>query len=249
MTERERQVIAAFVTLADTLVDDYDVADLLHAMVEQCVGLLGVTAAGLTLADEGGELRVLASSTEQARLLEVFQLDTHEGPCADCFTGRAPVLVSDIARDTRWPRFAAAAARSGFASVHALPLRLRKQTIGALSLYGDRPGHLPADDVALAQGLADTATIGILHERAIRHEETLSEQLQNALDSRVVIEQAKGILAATGGIGMDRAFQALRDCSRSSQRRLGDIARALADRRLDPGVVLSAMARKPGARS
>ncbi|MEU8632827.1 GAF and ANTAR domain-containing protein [Amycolatopsis sp. NPDC048633] len=240
MADRERQVTKAFVALADTLVDDYDVADLLHTLVRQCVLLLDVAAAGLTLADERGGLQVLASSTEQARLLELFQLDIDEGPCIECFTSSTPVLVADIAAQAeRWPRFAAEAAKDGFASVHAVPLRLRRQTIGALNLFGLNPGELSADDVALAQGLADTATIGILHERAIRQGEVLSEQLQTALNSRVIIEQAKGVLAVSGQLSMEAAFAALRDFARRNNRRLSDVARALADRELAPAVVLA----------
>jgi GAF domain-containing protein len=240
MADRERQVTQAFVALADTLVDDYDVADLLHTLVQQCVQLLDVAAAGLTLADERGDLQVLASSTEQARLLELFQLDIDEGPCVECFTSSRPVLVADIAAQAaRWPRFAAEAARNGFASVHAVPLRLRRQTIGALNLFGLRPGNLSDDDVALAQGLADTATIGILHERAVRQGEILSEQLQTALNSRVIIEQAKGVLAAAGRLRMDAAFTALRAYSRRNNRRLSDVARELAERELAPAVVLA----------
>ncbi|MEU4519087.1 GAF and ANTAR domain-containing protein [Amycolatopsis sp. NPDC024027] len=240
MADRERQVTRAFVALADTLVDDYDVADLLHTLVVQCVELLDVAAAGLTLVDERGGLQVLASSTEQARLLELFQLDIDEGPCIECFTTSTPVLVADIAGAAgRWPRFAAEAAKDGFASVHALPLRLRKQTIGALNLFGQNPGDLSAEDVALAQGLADTATIGILHERAFRQEEILSEQLQTALNSRVIIEQAKGVLAVSGQLSMDGAFRALRGFARRNNLRLSDVARALADRELAPAAVLA----------
>ena len=243
MADRERQVIRAFVAMADTLVDDYDIADLLHTLVKQCVDLLDVAAAGLALADERGSLQVLASSTEQARVLELFQLNIDEGPCVDCYTGSEPVLVADIAAQSeRWPRFVAEAARDGFASVHALPLRLRKQTIGSLNLFGQAKGELSADDLLLAQGLADTATIGILQERAIRRGETLSEQLQTALNSRVIIEQAKGVLAVTGGLSMDDAFTALRRHARSNNLRLSDVARALADRQLDAAAVLTGSA-------
>src|SRR3569833_1546208 len=160
MADRERQVTRAFVALADTLVDDYDVADLLHTLVRQCVELLDGAAAGLTLADERGGLQVPAASTEQARPLELFQLDIDEGPCVECFTTSTPVLVADIAAQAeRWPRFAAEAAKDGFASVHAVPLRLRKQTSGALNLFGRNPGELSADDVALAQGQAASAAL------------------------------------------------------------------------------------------
>lgn len=240
MADRERQVTRTFVALADTLVDDFDVADLLHTLVRRCVDLLDVAAAGLTLVDERGSLQVLASSTEQARLLELFQLGIDEGPCVECFESRAPVLVADVAAQAaRWPRFAAEAARQGFASVHALPMRLRKQIVGALNLFGTKPGELGADDVDLAQGLADTATIGILQERAIRRGETLSEQLQTALNSRVTIEQAKGVLAVTGRLSMDDAFTALRGYARSHNLLLGEVAHGLAERKLDPALVLS----------
>ncbi|SED63348.1 GAF domain-containing protein [Amycolatopsis tolypomycina] len=246
MADRERQVTRTFVALADTLVDNFDVADLLHTLVRRCVELLDVAAAGLTLADERGSLQVLASSTEQARLLELFQLGIDEGPCVECFSSRAPVLVADItAEGARWPRFAAEAARQGFASVHSMPMRLRKQTIGALNLFGTLPGELGADDIDLAQGLADTATIGILQERAIRHEEMMSEQLQTALNSRVTIEQAKGVLAVTGQLGMDDAFVALRSYARSHNVLLGEVARGLAERTLDPAVVLAPRRRNP----
>ncbi|MEV5714578.1 GAF and ANTAR domain-containing protein [Amycolatopsis mediterranei] len=246
MADRERQVTRTFVALADTLVDDFDVAELLHTLVRSCVNLLDVAAAGLTLVDERGSLQVLASSTEQARLLELFQLGIDEGPCVECFATRAPVLVADLAEESaRWPRFAAEASRQGFASVHALPMRLRKQIVGALNLFGERPGELGADDVDLAQGLADTATIGILQERAVRHGETLSEQLQTALNSRVTIEQAKGVLAVTGGLGMDGAFTALRGYARSHNLMLGDVARAIAERDLDPALVLPRRNRTP----
>jgi GAF domain-containing protein len=239
MADRERQVTRAFVALADTLVDDYDVADLLHTLVVRCVELLDVAAAGLTLVDERGGLQVLASSTEQA-LLELFQFDIDEGPCVECFTTSTPVLVADVAAQAaRWPRFAAEAAKDGFASVHAVPMRLRGQTIGALNLFGRSPGELSADDVALAQGLADTATIGILHERAFRQGELLSEQLQTALNSRVIIEQAKGVLAVSGQLNMDAAFRALRGYARRNNLRLSDVARALADRELAPTIVLA----------
>lgn len=245
MADRERQVTRTFVVLADTLVDDYDVADLLHTLVRRCVELLDVAAAGLTLADERGGRQVLASSTEQARLLELFQLGIDEGPCVECFANRAPVLVADIAAESaRWPRFAAEAARQGFASVHALPMRLRKQAIGALNLFGAQPGALGSGDVDLAQGLADTATIGILQERAIRHGEMMSEQLQTALNSRVTIEQAKGVLAVTGRLSMDEAFAALRDYARNHNLLLGEVARGLTERTLDPALVLTRPSRK-----
>ncbi|MGI8648388.1 MAG: transcriptional regulator [Acidimicrobiales bacterium] len=240
MAIREGRVAQAFVELADTLVDDYDVADLLHTLAEQCVRLLDAAAAGLLLADQRGSLQVLASSSEGARLLELFQLQTEEGPCVECFHTQAPVLVADIAAQShRWPQFAAAASREGFVSVHALPLRLRTQTIGALNLFGRERGALSEEDLRLGQALADTATIGILQERAIHHREILVEQLQTALNSRVIIEQAKGVLATVGNLDMGAAFIVLRTYARNHSARLSEVARDLVERDLDATTVLA----------
>ncbi|MEU4669653.1 GAF and ANTAR domain-containing protein [Amycolatopsis sp. NPDC023774] len=243
MGDRERLMINAFVSMADTLVDEYDVTELLHILAQRCVELLGVGAAGLTLADERGSLEVRASSTDQDGLRELLQLGADEGPGVDCFRTGAAVHAASIGAYTRrWPGFAAAAQRAGFASVHALPLRLRGLTIGALNLFGR--AHVPAEDLELAQGLADTATIGILQERAIRRGEVLSGQLQSALSSRVVIEQAKGVLSVSGRLSMADAFTALRRYARSNNARLSEVARSLAERELDPAVVLTRAYRK-----
>lgn len=223
---REHLLAEAFVELADTLVDDYDVVDLLDRLAGHSVRLLEVTAAGLLLDDQRGHgLRVIAASTEQTRLLELFQLQTDEGPCLDCVATGQSVSVPDLGAATvRWPQFAPVAIQQGFHAVHALPLRLRDQTIGALNLFHNQPTSLAAHDLQLAQALADAATIGILHERAIRRSETLIEQLQTALNSRVIIEQAKGFLAHRGGIGVDQAFDLLRAYARSNNLRLSDTA-------------------------
>jgi GAF domain-containing protein len=206
---RETRLVDAFVELADTLVDDYDVADLLHRLVEHSVDLLDAAAAGLMLADQRGGLQVLASSTETARLLELFQLQANEGPCLDAYRTGEPILVDDISAVStarRWPSFAPEAARQGYASVHAVPLRLRREVIGALNLFGHHTGALPEADLRVAQAMADTATIGILHERAVHRAETLTEQLQHALNNRTIIEQAKGVLAHAGNLDMDQSF-------------------------------------------
>jgi GAF domain-containing protein len=228
---REQHLAAAFVELVDTLVDDYDVVDLLDRLAGHSVRLLGVTAAGLLLDDQrGGGLRVLAASSEQTRLLELFQLQTDQGPCLDCVHTGQPVSVPDLADATaRWPRFAPVAVRQGFRAVHALPLRLRNQTIGALNLFHDQPTTLTADELRLGQALADAATIGILHERAVRRGETLIEQLQTALNSRVIIEQAKGFLADRGGLDVDQAFNLLRRYARDHNLRLSDTARRVVE--------------------
>jgi GAF domain-containing protein len=233
---RERLVSRAFVALADTLVDDYDIIDLLDHLVVHSVELLAADAAGIMLADARGELRAVAASSEDAELMELLQLQAEQGPCMDCFHSAAPVSVANLSEATdRWPRFVAAAVQGGaFASVHAVPLRLRGQAIGALSLLHRTPGSLPEDDLALGQALADVATIGILQERAIRRGEVVNEQLQTALNSRVIIEQAKGVLAQHLGLSTDEAFNRLRGYVRSRNLRLSDVARQLATRELDP---------------
>lgn len=226
---REHELTRAFVEMADTLVADYDVVELLQRLAEHCVDLFDVTAAGLLLADEHNTLRVLAASTEQTRMLELFQLQNDQGPCLDCFRTGEPISVPDLtAATTRWPIFASHSLGQGFVSVHALPLRLRETVIGALNLFDDRTGALLADQLDVAQALADVATIGILHERAIRHTETLAEQLQHALNSRVTIEQAKGVLAAHHNCSMDDAFTRLRTHARVNNLQLTNLARRIA---------------------
>ncbi|HEY5018502.1 MAG TPA: GAF and ANTAR domain-containing protein [Streptosporangiaceae bacterium] len=220
---------ATFVELTDTLVADFDVIDFLHVLTDRSAVLLDVSAAGLLLADPRGELRVVAASSEAARLLELFQLQGDQGPCLDCYRSGRPVTSPDLAADTRWPRFAAAAAEAGFASVQALPMRLRDQVVGALNLFRAAPGGFDPGNVRVGQALADVATIGLLHERGMRRSDTLNEQLQAALNSRVVIEQAKGKLAERLGIDTDEAFTVLRDVARSRNQRLSDVARAFID--------------------
>jgi transcriptional regulator with GAF, ATPase, and Fis domain len=228
----ERQLAEAFVALADTLVDDFDVVDFLHELTVRCAQVLGVSAAGVLLADQRGALRVVAASTEQTRLLELLQSQTDQGPCPECFHTGRPIAVADLSTPTaarRWPRFVAEARTVGFASVHALPMRLRTDVIGALNLFGTEPGALDGDTLRLAQALADVATIGLLQARAIRHRDTLAEQLQTALNSRVVIEQAKGVIAERRHVDMDQSFTLLRTTARTSNRRLSDLARAVVD--------------------
>ncbi|HEV2087975.1 MAG TPA: GAF and ANTAR domain-containing protein [Cryptosporangiaceae bacterium] len=226
----ERQLTEAFVELADTLVDDFDLVDFLHQVTVRCAQVLPVAAAGVLLADHRGTLRVVAASTEETRLLELLQLQTDEGPCPECFHTGQPVAVTDLSGATgRWPVFAAQAQGVGFASVHAFPMRLRTDVIGALNLFDTQPGALDEETVRLAQALADVATIGLLQARAIRHRETLAEQLQVALNSRIVIEQAKGVIAERRSLDMDQSFVLLRRLARNNNRGLSDIARAVVD--------------------
>jgi transcriptional regulator with GAF, ATPase, and Fis domain len=242
-TQRESRLLQAFVQLADTLVDDYDTAEVLHDLVVHCVQLLDASAAGLMLTDQQGNLAVMASSTEQTHLLELFQLQADEGPCLECVRSGEPVAAADL-NDTvdRWPRFARQALDKGFRSVHAVPLRLRGTTIGALNLFGRDEGTMAEQDLRVARALADTATIGILQERAIRRGEVLTEQLQTALNTRIAIEQAKGVLAYAGGLEMDQAFQALRSYARSHNTRLSDTAHRLATGELLPAEILAGSA-------
>jgi transcriptional regulator with GAF, ATPase, and Fis domain len=226
----ERLVAEAFVELADTLVDDFDVVDFLHQVTVRCAQVLGVSAAGVLLTDQRGALQVVAASTEQTRLLELLQLQTDQGPCPECFHTGRPIAVADLSAATsRWPRFAAEARQGGFASVHALPMRLRTDIIGALNLFGTQPGAVDEDTIRLGQALADVATIGLLQARAIRHRETLAEQLQTALNSRIIIEQAKGVIAERRHLDMDQSFTLLRGTARTSNRRLSALARAVVD--------------------
>src|SRR5450759_3493816 len=219
-----------FVELTDTMVAGFDMIDFLHVLTDRSVQLLDVSAAGLLLADPRGELRVVAASSEAARLLELFQIQNDQGPCLDCFRSGRPVAAADLAAAARrWPRFAPAARRAGFDAVQALPMRLREQVIGALNLFRAGPGAFSAADVRVGQALADVATISLLHERSMRHSDALNEQLQAALNSRVIIEQAKGKLAERLSLDMDQAFSLLRDFARARNLRLSDLARAFID--------------------
>ena len=237
--EREELASRAFVTLADTLVDDYDIIDLLDRLVGFCVELLPTDAAGIVLGDARRELRAVAASEEAAHVMELLQLQADEGPCLDCFQTATAVSVADLtAASDRWPSFVAAVEqRTDFRSVHALPLRLRGRAIGALNLFGEVAGLLPQRDLALGQALADVATIGILQEQAIRRGEVLGEQLQLALNSRVVIEQAKGMVAERLRLDMQGAFTTMRNHARNHNMKLIDLAQAVIEGSLAPGAL------------
>jgi transcriptional regulator with GAF, ATPase, and Fis domain len=224
------QLTDVFVEMADTLVAGFDLIDFLHLLTERCVQLLGVSATGLLLTDQRGALRFTAASTEQTRLLELFQVQVDEGPCLDCFRSGRPVSIPDLSGAVdRWPLFSPTAMETGYAAVAALPMRLRNEIIGALNLFDTRPGAITADKQRLGQALADIATIGILQERAIRLRDTLTQQLETALHSRIVIEQAKGVIAEREGLDPGQAFERLRNVSRAHNRRLSDVARVIVD--------------------
>ena len=233
---REHRITQVFIELADTLVDEFDVVDFLRTLAEVAVELLDVDAAGLMLADENGVLQVMASSDDQVELLELFELQQNEGPCPECFRIGAPVVNTDL---RRWPEFAAAAAAGGYASAHAVPLRLRGQVIGALNLFRSSTEPLTDEDLALGQALSDIATIGLLHERRHRGQQELAGQLQHALDSRIVIEQAKGMLAERAGLSTGEAFTAMRSFARGSGQRLGAVAHGVLDGSLDTSELLT----------
>jgi GAF domain-containing protein len=234
---REARVIDTFLALTDTLVQEFDALDMLTTLCESSVQLLDVSAAGVILTDgTGGGLSVAAASSERSRLLEVFAVAVDAGPCVDCLRSGEPVVVEDLTTGTarrRWPRFAAGALEAGFRASHALPMRHRGQVVGVLNLLHTDPHSLTGPDVRLGQALADAATIGLLHERAVRHAETVAEQLQSALNSRIIIEQAKGVIAAQGDISPDEAFAVLRGHARGHGLRLTGLARQVVERTVD----------------
>jgi GAF domain-containing protein len=232
---REALLARTFVELADTLVDDFDVVELLTLLADRCVEVLDVAAAGLMLVAPEGDLRVVASSSEAMRLVELFELQSQEGPCPDCYRTGQPVLNHSLAADDgRWPRFGPVALEAGFRSVHALPMRLRGVTIGALNLFRADEGLLEDADVVAAQALADVATIGILQHRAAIQTHVVVGQLHHALNSRIMIEQAKGIIVERAQLDMDQAFSWLRNHARSHNLLLVDVAQSVIDGTASP---------------
>lgn len=226
----EQRLTRIFVELADTLVDEFDALDFLHTLTERSVELLNVAAAGVILSDLHGHLQVVASTSSDARALELFELHSDEGPCLDCFTtGHAVANVEAAEATRRWPQFHAAFTEAGYRSAHAVPLRLRNQVIGAMNLFCTDQMSLGDDDLALAQALADVATIGLLQERAVRESDLIAEQLQTALNSRILIEQAKGVLRGRGSVSVDEAFRLMREHSRRRQLPLRDVAAQVID--------------------
>ncbi len=252
---REEQIAEALVELADTLVVDYDVVDFMHALVNRSTELLGGDAAGLILSDKRGQLQVMAASTHEVELLELFEVNNDAGPCLQCLRTGRPVMDIDAGPEVsesgtvaaqggvehgrdrlgEWPRFTAKRRAAGYRAVYALPLRLREEVIGALNLFSTSAIPLSERDLRLAQALADVATIGLLQERAIRERQVLAEQLQRALNTRIVIEQAKGVLAERTGLGMDQAFAAMRSYARSNHHRLTEVAERVIDNTLPVG--------------
>ena len=233
MSRTEGDVTRAFVTLAGGLARGADVVDLLSDLVAECAGLLDVASAGLLLADQRGVLHVMAASSESTRELEVFQVQRDQGPCLDSYRRGEAVSVADLQQATaRWPSFAPAASRAGFASVHALPMRLAQVRLGTLGLFGTTAGALNEADLTLGQALADVASIALVQDRAVTDRIAVNAQLQAALTSRVVIEQAKGVLAQQGGLDMPDAFRVLRRYARDHDLGLTDLAQQVVARQL-----------------
>jgi len=221
----DQHMADTFVELADTLVAGFDVIDFLHTLSERCVQLLDVDAAGILLVDQRGSLSVVAASNDEARVLELVQLQHLEGPCLECYHSGAPVTCVDLAaQPERWPHFAEAALDVHFTSVQAVPMRLRSQILGAMNLFSASSEIITPRMVGLAQALADVATIGILHERTLHRDEIVAEQLEMTLNNRIVVEQATGVLAATRDLSMEEAFDLLRRQAREQRRGLSTIA-------------------------
>lgn len=242
------QIGAVFADLADSIVEDLDVVEVGTRVVHHCVHVLGVSSAGLLLGDSKAQLHPLAVSSEESRLVETFQTQGGEGPCIDAFRSGVVVVAGDgteIAR--RWPRFGSLAAAEGIESLCSVPLHLRDRAIGSLNLFLDRPGGLDADDLGRAVALADMATIAVTHAHTALAHATTARQLQHALDSRVVIEQAKGVLVATCGVGVDDAFSSLRMYARSTNRRLSDVATDVVDGRVEVGELMGSRGSVPNA--
>ena len=235
---REERIVRTFVELTDTMVDHFDVVEFLHRLAQRSLELMDCAEVGLLLASATGNLQVMASSSERAEALELLQSCNEEGPCYECFQYSRLVFSEDLAADRdRWPTFAPAALAIGINSAHAIPMRVRNHTIGVLSLFRSETGPLPERDVPLGQGMADIAAVALIQERAMRETHGVVQQLQGALNSRVLIEQAKGVLAERGNVSVDVAFASIRRYARAHNRRLSDVARDVIDGHLDPTAV------------
>ena len=232
---REAEIMDALLSMADTLVDDFDVVDLLTALTDRCVSLLNVSAAGVMLAGPDQDLRLIASSSDAMRILELFELQEDEGPCLDAYRTGEPVKQLDLqSGQDRWPRFAPFALQTGYRSVLALPLRLRQVTIGALNLFNESVITITDADLVVARAFADLAAISIIQHRVLSESQLLNEQLVHALRSRITIEQAKGVISERAGVSLEEAFGRLRRYARNHNQLLTDVARAAVEGALSP---------------
>lgn len=236
---REREVVKAFVDLSNELVDDHDIVETLAQLTVSCAGLLDISSASLLLADAEGALHLMASSSERTHHLEVFQLERDEGPCLDCYREHRAITVPDLdAEEGRWPQFCAAARIVGVKSVHALPMRLKDNFIGTLGLFREENGSLEDDDLALAEALLHVASVAVINERSAIDLAVVNSQLQHALTSRIVVEQAKGVIAHAGHLELDTAFAVLRRYARDNDRKLSETAAQVVRRELSPQALL-----------
>jgi signal transduction protein with GAF and PtsI domain len=241
-TARETRVLNAVVSLVDSLLDDFDVVELLTELTERCTELLDIQAAGFLLADPLHQLRLLAATSQQVREIELFQLQADEGPCVDCYASGEPVSVANIQQAMeRWPRFVPAAVEAGFASVHAVPMRAAGIVLGALGLFGTRSGELNKADLLVSQTLTHVACVAILQEHPPTPA-TVMPQLRSALTSRVIIEQAKGFLHETLDVSVEEAFQLMRSYARAEGERLTDVASRLISDRNSRSILLAGLA-------
>jgi GAF domain-containing protein len=233
MATHEQAVSDTLIHLADTLVDDFDLLDYLDVLLTHSSRVLGATAGGVMLADRDGELQVLASSDERTRLMELYELQRREGPCVEAHLRAQAVVEEDLTTSSRWPAFTPRALEAGFRAAFAYPLRLRGECIGALNLFRDEPGPIPATDHRVAQALAHMAAIGIVNQRALSRAHVVVEELQTALNSRVVLEQAKGIVAERTGADMGEAYQLVRWYARNHNLTIRSVAASIVTRELD----------------
>jgi GAF domain-containing protein len=235
---RIERLADAFVDVVASLATDFDVIDFVHTVAGHAAEITGTSAAGLMLADADGRLHYVGASSEEVGLLELFQLQHDEGPCLDCFSSGQAVIDVDLARDPpRWPTFGPHALALGVRSVHAFPMRVRDKVLGALNVFGSEPGAMSPDEKRVVQALADVASIALLQERALHQAEILTEQLSYALNSRIVIEQAKGAVARMFGISVDEAFELIRSQARSDRMRLTDLAYQVVDSPKGPALL------------
>jgi transcriptional regulator with GAF, ATPase, and Fis domain len=248
MTSTHDEVLfATLIELADTTTTGFDLVNMADRLVGACVEVLGVSAAGIMLADQRRSLRVFASTDEETRMLELLELQNNDGPCLEAFRTGAPVAGVDLSQfTTQWPHFTAAARSAGINSAYALPMRLRDQTIGALNLFQSGTEPLSRHDLNVARVLADMAAIGIINHWSVRQQEVLAQQLQSALNTRVVIEQAKGVLAERQGLSMGQAFESLRSTARATRRPIADVA---ADTVQSRGLAQGSIAAEPARES
>ena len=231
---REQRLVATFIELADTLIEDFDVVELLAVLTERVVELGIAAQAGILLVDESGALRFMAASDERTQLLELFQVQSREGPCQDCFRTGTPVAVAQLEDEReRWPQFVPKALATGFAAVHAFPLRLRDTILGAMNVFHNQPGSIDPGSLAVVQAMADVATIGLVQQRELHRAHSVEAQLQHALHSRVTIEQSKGIIFEQASVSMSDAFEMIRSYSRDNNVKLSEAARRIVEGTLD----------------